>query len=315
MEPAQIADALQRDATWVVFVNVLLQQLGLPVPAVPTLLVAGSLAATPEQAAWLLGAAVLASLIADGVWYGVGRALGYRVLAGLCRLSINPGSCVSQTEERFLRWGAWSLVVAKFIPGFSTVAPPIAGTLRMGLAGFLVAAAAGAAAWAGAAIVAGWMLRQEVHTALAVLAANGTLAVVAVLALAGGWLGWKFWQKYRFERLAAIPHIGADELVAALASPQPPLLLDLRGAAMIDELGPIPGARPASHDDLLAAVADWPRLAPIVTLCACPEDAGAVQAAQALLRLGYASVRPLRGGWEAWQAATASVATTGGEAR
>lgn len=309
MDIAQIADALQRDAVWVVFVNVLLQQLGLPVPAVPTLMVAGSLAASSGQAGALLAAAVLASVIADGVWYLVGRALGYRVLSGLCRLSINPGSCVSQTEERFLRWGVWSLVVAKFVPGFSTVAPPIAGTLRMGLPAFLIAAAAGAAAWAGAAIAAGWILREQVQTALAKLAANGTVALVVVGALLALWLGWKFWQKFRFERLAAIPHITPDELVAALASPMPPLVLDLRGPSMIAELGPIPGAAPASHDDLLAAVGAWPKAAPIVTLCACPDDAGAVQAAQALLRLGYVSVKPLRGGWEAWRDRQEALAT------
>ncbi|MDE2585372.1 MAG: hypothetical protein KGN39_08225, partial [Betaproteobacteria bacterium] len=105
MDLNQLSDALQRDAVWVVFLNVLMQQLGLPVPAVPTLMLAGSLAAAPGQAGKLLAAAILASVIADWVWYLAGRAFGYRVLSGLCRLSINPGSCVSDTEARFLRWG------------------------------------------------------------------------------------------------------------------------------------------------------------------------------------------------------------------
>ncbi|NMG77625.1 DedA family protein, partial [Aromatoleum diolicum] len=144
MDLSQITEAIQRDAVWVVFANVLLQQLGLPVPAVPTLLVAGSLAASSGQAGTMLVAAVAASVIADWIWYLAGRAFGYRVLSGLCRLSLNPDSCVSQTEARFVRWGVWSLVVAKFIPGFSTVAPPIAGSLRMPLTGFLLAAGAGA---------------------------------------------------------------------------------------------------------------------------------------------------------------------------
>jgi len=141
---SQIGESLRQDAVTVVFVNVLLQQLGLPVPAVPTLLLAGSLAAAPGSLGTLLAAAVAASVLADWLWYGLGQRFGYRVLAGLCQLSINPSSCVSQTEARFLRWGVSSLVVAKFIPGFSTVAPPIAGALRMSLAGFLLAAAAGA---------------------------------------------------------------------------------------------------------------------------------------------------------------------------
>lgn len=302
MDAAQIANALQDNALWVVFVNVLLQQLGLPIPAVPTLMIAGSLAATPGAAPALLSVAVVASVIADVVWYVVGRLLGYRVLAGLCRLSINPGSCVSRTEERFLRWGIWSLVVAKFVPGFSTVAPPIAGTLRMGLLGFISAAAAGAAAWAGSALIAGWLLRDQVLGVLAVLSANGPLALAVVAAMLAGWFGWKWWQKSRFERLAAMPHATPDEYHAAVAAGFPVLLLDLRGASMVLEEGAIPGARAANHDNLPDAVADWPKTAPIMALCACPEDAGAVQAARELQKQGYVSVRPIRGGWEAWKA-------------
>lgn len=130
MDINQISQTLREDAITVVFVNVLLQQIGLPVPAVPTLLLAGSLAATSGSLGQILAAAVVASVIADWIWYLTGKLFGYRVLAGLCKLSINPSSCVSLTEARFIRWGVSSLVVAKFIPGFSTVAPPIAGAQR-----------------------------------------------------------------------------------------------------------------------------------------------------------------------------------------
>jgi len=304
MDLSQITEAIQRDAVWVVFANVLLQQLGLPVPAVPTLLVAGSLAASSGQAGTMLVAAVLASVLADWIWYLAGRAFGYRVLSGLCRLSLNPDSCVSQTEARFVRWGVWSLVVAKFVPGFSTVAPPIAGSLRMPLAGFLLAAGAGAALWAGGAILAGWWLRDELQTALAAMSRHGTTLIVLVALALGGWLGWKLWQRYRFEKLAAIPHITPSELLAALASEEPPLLLDLRGAQMIAKSGPIAGATVADLETLASVVGDWPKHRPIVTLCACPRDATAVRAARMLSELGYASTRPLRGGYEAWRLAT-----------
>lgn len=301
MDITHIAALLQRDAIWVVFVNVLLQQLGLPVPALPTLLVAGSLAASSGDAGKMLAASVLASMIADWAWYLAGRAFGYRVLAGLCRLSINPGSCVSTAETRFLRWGVWSLVMAKFIPGFSTVAPPIAGSLRMPLPSFMVAASLGAAFWAGTALLAGWLLRAEVQTAIEALSGHGTTAITMIALGLGAWLAWKLWQKYRFEQLAAIPHITPVELMAALASDTPPLLLDLRGAALIAEAGPIDGATQAQLDDLAHAVSHWPRQHHIVTLCACPEDATAVRAARALTKLGYTSVRPLKGGYDAWR--------------
>lgn len=303
MELSQLTAAVRSDAAWFVFANVLLQQIGLPVPAVPTLLVAGSLVTGPGQGAQVLLAAALASLLADWLWYAVGRAFGYRVLTGLCRLSLNPASCVSQTESRFVRWGLASLVVAKFIPGFSTVAPPIAGALRMSLPGFLAAAGVGAALWAGSALAAGWLFRAQLQELLVAMDGNGSTVVALLALLLALWLGWKLWQKFRFERLAAIPHISPDELLAALASPQPPLVLDLRGPTMVAATGPIPGAVAAEYDNLPAAVGAWPRSSPIVTLCACPADAGAIQAARALMARGYRFVRPLQGGFDALPAA------------
>lgn len=300
MDITTIIEAIQRHADWVVFISVLTQQVGLPVPAVPTLLVAGSLAASSSQATQMLAAAVLASVIADSIWYLAGRAFGYRILSGLCRLSINPGSCVSETESRFVRWGVWSLVVAKFVPGFSTVAPPIAGSLRMPLPSFLAAAALGAALWAGIAILVGWWWRAQVEIAINTMSSHGATLVAAIAIGLGAWLVWKLWQKYRFEQLQTIPHITPTELVAALASDAPPLLLDFRGAAMIAQTGPLAGATQASLDDLPQAVRHWAKGHDIVTLCACPEDATAVRAAHSLRELGYTSVRPLKGGYDSW---------------
>ena len=306
MDIASLTQDLMRDAVLVVFLNVLLQQAGLPIPALPTLLVAGSLAGWSPQAGLLLAAAVLASVVADALWYFAGRLFGYRVLSVLCRLSINPGSCVSETEARFMRWGVWSLVVAKFVPGFSTVAPPIAGALRMPLTSFLAAAAIGAALWAGAALLAGWLLRDQLRATLAQMEGHEP-AVVAALALALVlWIAVKLWQKRRFEQAAAIPHIGAAELMKAMQSPQPPLLLDFRGAAMVEATGPVAGATPAELARLRDVVGQWPKDRPIVTFCACPQDATAVRAAGELVRAGYTTVRPLAGGYDAWMRQLAS---------
>jgi len=303
MDLVRLGQALQQDVVMVVFLNVLLQQLGMPVPAVPTMLLAGSLAATPGHAGKIVAAAVLASVLADWVWYHAGRLFGYRVLSGLCRLSINPTSCVAQTESRFTRWGLPSLVVAKFVPGFSTVAPPIAGALRMNQFGFLLAAGAGGALWAGLAVGSGWALKDAVRVVIVTLDQHMATALALALAVAGTWLAWKLWQKYRFGRLRAVPQITPAELIAAMSSEQPPLVLDLRGPAMIAGAGPIPGTKVAQHKHLRKAVGDWPRDRPIVTLCACPEDAGAILAARHLLDEGYVSVRPLQGGYDAWIAA------------
>ena len=305
MDLLRLSQALQQDAVSIVFLNVLLKQLGLPIPAVPTLLLAGSLSAAPVGLTKILAAAVLASVMGDWIWYRAGKLFGYRLLAGLCKLSINPGSCVSQTEGRFMRWGVSSLVIAKFIPGFSAVAPPIAGALRMSQLGFLAATGLGAVLWAGLALGVGWVLKDSVQTIILTLDQHTGLALLVVLLLAGSWFGWKLWQKYQFSRLSAIPHITPDELITALSALQPPLVLDLRGIAMSGETGPISGCRVAQIGNLRAAVADWPKDQPIVTICACPDDAGAIQAARDLLKDGFLSVRPLRGGYDAWVSATA----------
>lgn len=305
MDLVRLTQSLQQDVVLVVFVNVLLQQMGLPVPAVPTLLLAGSLAATPGHAGKIVAAAVVASVFADWIWYHAGKLFGYRVLSGLCKLSINPTSCVAQTEARFVRWGLPSLVVAKFVPGFSTVAPPVAGALGMSQAGFLLAAGAGGALWAGLAVGTGWLLKDAVEAVILALDQHMVLALAIVLVAAGLWLAWKLWEKYRFGKLRALPFITPAELLEAMRSEQPPLLLDLRGPAMVAQAGPIPGARVAEQAQLRTVVADWPKDRPIVTLCACPEDASAILAARKLLDEGYVVVKPLRGGYEAWVAANA----------
>lgn len=304
MDLSALSHSVRQNAPIFVFVNVLLQQLGLPVPSIPTMLLAASLAATPTALAPMLFMAVAASVMADLLWYAAGRHFGYRVLAGLCRISINPSSCVHQTEARFTRWGVWSLLVAKFVPGFSTVAPPIAATLHMPLPRFIVASTAGAALWAGTALIAGWLLRGAVPDLIDALDRHFVSALLLVLSAAGLWLAWKIWQRQRFRRLRAMGHISVEELLEQLAGEHPPLLLDLRNHSMIVETGELAGAVETDASHVLQAAAAWPKDQPIVTVCACPEDAAAVAAAIQLRHNGYAAARPLLGGWDAWRAAS-----------
>src|SRR5438876_3107601 len=122
-----------------IFLNVFLEQIGLPVPAVPTLIIAGALSRENRiSSTHVLMASVIASLIADGVWYALGRRFGFRILRTLCRISLSPDSCVRDTESKFERWGLKSLLVAKFIPGFSTVAPPLAGAAKHSTTAFII---------------------------------------------------------------------------------------------------------------------------------------------------------------------------------
>src|SRR3954464_10298085 len=141
----QLTTLLVQYGLLLVFVNVFLVQAGMPVPAVPTLIVAGALAATngPSVPA-IIGVAVVGSLLGDTIWYVAGRIYGMRVLQLLCRISISPDSCVRETETRFLRWGPVSLIFAKLVPGFATVAPPLAGASRIKCGRFIVYSALGA---------------------------------------------------------------------------------------------------------------------------------------------------------------------------
>ena len=304
MNTTEIADAIRSDAMPLVFVNVFLHQLGVPVPAIPTLLLAGSLAPTYGFAAWLVVVSVLASLVADSIWYAAGRAFGDRVLSGLCRLAINPGSCVTSAEGYFGRWGAWTLVVAKFVPGLSLVGPPIAGSLKLPLHSFVLASALGAGLWAAAPIALGRALRAKVQLAIDAVSGHLFIGMFTALLALGAWLAWVLWKRHRAGARRAVRQTTMDELLSALASETPPLILDLRGNGSASATAPLPGALRTTIDQLPAAVAHWPKERAIVIVSACPRDAIAARAAWILAASGYQSARPLEGGHDAWNNAS-----------
>src|SRR6266852_4407064 len=147
-----------------VFANVLLEQLGLPIPAVPALIVAGALAAEGQFSPLAaFGVAFAGCMIGDAIWYLAGRRYGRRVMKLLCRVSLSPDSCVRQAEFRFERWGKLTLVLSKFIPGLSTIAAARAGAMRRGWPSFLLFNGLGVVIWAGAAIAAGMLFHAQIN--------------------------------------------------------------------------------------------------------------------------------------------------------
>lgn len=304
MDSTWITNLLQHDNNQLlVFANVLAQQLGLPVPSVPTMVLAGSRSSGWSALGTLLGAAVLASLLADWVWYQLGRKFGYGVLSLLCKMSINPSSCVNQTEARFSQWGVWSLVLGKFIPGFATVAPPVAGALGMAPASFFMASAVGAGLWAGLALLAGYAFQAQIESVLAWTAAHGIHLALLVVGAVVAVIAWKYWRKRHFDQLAAMPHMEVDAFLKALAGPRPPHIIDLRSHNLATQAGHVPNAHLTEYKALAQSLVGVDKDYPIVTICACPQDAGAVHAAYSLQRQGYRNAMPLRGGFAAWQAA------------
>jgi membrane protein DedA with SNARE-associated domain/rhodanese-related sulfurtransferase len=298
-----IASDLSRLGVPFVGLNVLLQQLGLPIPAVPTMMLAGALAMAGRidlLAAFAL--AVAASLVADLLWFWAGRRYGYPVLRFLCRISLSPDTCVRQTEGIFERWGFYSVVVSKFVPGFATVAPPIAGALKMRLGAFALASAASAALWAGAAMLAGVIFARQIDVALGWMQSHAALAALVVGALLVLYGLLKAWQRYRLARMLAAAMISVDELRERLDGEAPPLIIDVGSSLAHDTRPHIPGAVLLDLD-ALSQSNDFPDDRDIVLYCGCPNEVSARRGAQILLRKGYRRVRPLSGGIEAWIAA------------
>ncbi|HET7764664.1 MAG TPA: DedA family protein/thiosulfate sulfurtransferase GlpE [Burkholderiales bacterium] len=288
-----------------IFANVLLEQVGLPIPAIPTLIVAGALAVQGELSAWaIFGAAFLACMIGDLVWYLAGRRYGRRVMALLCRMSLSPDSCVRQTEVRFERWGGLTLVLSKFIPGLSTIAPPLAGAMRLGWPSFLLLNGLGVAIWAGSAIAAGMLLHSGINDLMLRLEGLGTLAIEAIGALLAAYVAAKWWERRRFYKMLRIARIGVEELRALIEQGKRPVVVDVRSQSSRElDRRFIPGALTMTLDDVEQRLEELPADREVVFYCTCPNEASAAQVAKKLIGLGYTKVRPLHGGLDAWIAA------------
>lgn len=240
----------------VVFVNVLLTQAGVPLPAIPTLVVAGALVAQGHVGLTpLVFIAVLASLIGDTLWYGAGRLYGHRVLATLCRIAIEPDSCVKQTENIFERWGAASIMIAKYIPGFATVAPPLAGMVRLRLLPFLLYSTVAALLWIALPVALGMLFHAEVEVALEWLESMGTGALALLVAVLALYVSAKLLERYLLIRFLRTVRISVEELRELMMQPVPPIVLDARSAtARRFDPRRIPGAIPVDMDAPQAAL-------------------------------------------------------------
>ena len=296
-----LSASLDRYGVPLVGLNVFLQQLGLPIPAVPTMIVAGAMAAASRLSTpGVFALSVVASVVADLVWFWAGRRHGYKVLKFLCRVSLSPDACVRQTEGIFERYGFFSVVVSKFVPGFSTVAPPMAGALRMPFGSFIGAAVASAALWVGAAMGAGWLFSRQVDALLRWMADNAPLAAALVGALLALYILYRAWQRWRLARFVLASRITVDELATILDTRRPVHLVDVGSKLAHDHRPRIPGAVLLDLDEIDRAAGDFPSDRDIVLYCACPNEESARRAAQILHARGFRRARPLAGGLDAW---------------
>lgn len=288
-----------------VFLNVLVEQAGVPVPAVPTLVVAGALAATDRlPVSGVVLAAVLACLLGDLAWYAAGRRFGSGVMRTICRISLSPDSCVKQSELRFQRWRGRVLLIAKFVPGLSTVAPPLVGAMGLRLPTFLLLDGLGSLLWAGLAVGLGYAFAAQIDVVLATLASAGTFAFELLLVLLALYIAVKWWQRRRLLLALRMARITVDELNQAIAGGRSPIVVDVRSqpARLLDSRV-IPGALLADLDSVGRSLQDVPPDRELVIYCSCPNEVSAAKAAKLLMALGYRRVRPLLGGLDAWDSA------------
>ena len=286
-----------------VFFNILAQQLGAPLPSYPVLMLTGALAARGQLNLFaLLGTAVAACLIADTAWFLIGRWMGRRVLRVLCRISLSPDGCVRQTESIFTRFGAPSLVVAKFVPGFASVATAMAGALHIKRVPFVLFDLIGAALWAGLGLALGWLFSPAIEEIVNTLAELGKWGLVLLLIAATLFIARRWWQRHRFQQQLRMARVSVASLGELIDRGEPPLIVDVRSDVARED-GRIPGAIAALGDSLAPELLAHPKDALVVVYCACPNDASAALVAHQLLQRGYRQVLPLAGGIDAWVAA------------
>ncbi|HVK55806.1 MAG TPA: DedA family protein/thiosulfate sulfurtransferase GlpE [Burkholderiales bacterium] len=295
-----LVELIEQYGLFVAFINVLVEQLGAPVPAFPTLVITGALLDRGDYStASLLLTAISAALIADFSWYLAGKRYGRKVLSTLCRISLSPDSCVRQTESIYGRWGPSSLLLAKFIPGFASIASALAGTTGTRPMVFLFFDALGAALWAGLAIILGSMFSTTVDDLLSVLESLGKWGVFLIAVALAAFVANKWWQRYRFLKSLRMARVSVSELNRLMQEGASPTIIDVR-SSVAQQAGRIPGAVTMSDAEISAIVLDAPSDGDVIVYCACPNEASAARVAKLLMQKGYRRVRPLHGGIDAW---------------
>ena len=284
----------------IVFLNVLIEQLGAPIPAYPVLMVTAAVhgGAWPQQLQLVLVAWV-AALIADYLWFLLGRRYGRRVLSRICKISLSPDSCVQNTESLYSRWGAKSLLVAKFVPGFASIASALAGAVGTRPARFVLFDGLGALLWIGSAVLLGGLFSSTVEDLLGVLGQLGQWGLLLLALVFSVFIGRRWWSRRQVIRSRRMDRLTVEELSDMLDRGEQQVILDVRSGMAFDS-SHIPGAHSYDPHAKQAVLPAIDANAQVVVYCACPNEVSAARVAQLLQKAGVAKVRPLLGGIDAW---------------
>ncbi len=298
----QIVELIHRYGVLVVCASALLEDSGLPIPSYPVLMIAGALTLGGALAPLVLLAAVASAMVADAAWYLVGVRLGPRVLGFVCQLSLSPESCARRTERGFGRVGGWALVFAKFMPGLGLATIVLAGVSRLRLHRFLLFDAIGSTVYLGIAFGLGRLFHNAITALLAAFTRFGEIGAAAVAGIAVTFVLVRWTRTRRFVAQLRRNRISPAELAGILASGGHPLIIDVRPMERRIQEGMMPGALAIMPTDVSILRSEYPPAQQIILYGSSTNDLHVRLAARELGKMGFARIRPLEGGFEAWAA-------------
>ncbi len=297
----QVQDIIRHGYIWL-FLAALLERLGLPLLVTPLVVAAGAVAALGDLSLLaIILVTVLASEIGDLVWYELGRREGSSVLRLLCKISLEPDSCVRRSEDAFARRTTSSLIYSKFVPGVGRLAGPVAGMSGMARGRFLLLNAVGSLLWAAVFALVGYIPAKKLPIDVLLEEAAGWILLLLVIALATNVI-WKYMQRQRFIRSLRVSRMTVQELKAAFDRGERPFVVDLRHRLeFLVNPRTVSTAVRIAPDELPLRHAELPRDREVVLYCTCPSEATSAKVAMELKKIGIIRVRPLMGGLQAWE--------------
>ena len=286
----------------IVFVITLAARVGAPVPAAPLLVVAGGVAMAGQISLTVcLVASVIANVLGDAVWYQAGRWRGHRVMKLLCRISLSPDTCVRQSEGILSKWGGSSLIAAKFLPGISVVAAPMAGALGMSWKRFLSYDVGASLIWTLVFLAVGVVFAGQIVLVLDFMTQFGTIAAVAIAIALATMIIVRYLRRRWMLSDRYAPRIAVNELRELIRRGEAPIVIDVRSSvAMLQDGRRVPGAIVATLAQLPTTATELPRDREVVLYCNCPNEVSALRGVRILADLGHHRARALHGGLDAW---------------
>jgi membrane protein DedA with SNARE-associated domain/rhodanese-related sulfurtransferase len=290
----------------ILFAIVFAEGIGLPVPAALALLFAGATSAKgPLHLPFVLLAALSALLLADALLFLLGRYTGWWLLGVLCKLSLNPDSCILRSAESFHRHGRTALVFAKFVPGLNTLGPPLAGSMNMRFLRFFALDLAGAAVYIVTWCTAGFLFSDFLAAITKGYATAGRILLWVVAFGVAAYFGYHLWLLLKAAALTYVPRVSASEVARRFYS-------DIHGDMAVYDVrshgyysakaSRVKGSLRLDPNTLVEHIESLPKDKEIILYCTCQREATSLRVARILHQHGFRS-SVMNGGLRAWKRA------------